>query len=392
MDETGYLTKQQSEVLIALGREAKKRAEAVRVAFEGAEKALGQGEVWKAKSYVEELRELAGDHPRLGELEARIKKLEKEEEAHRRERLARAVNEALAGAEEALNRGELWKAKGHVEELRELDAGEVRIEGLERELGEVVRAVGRRFRECEGCPWMVVVPPGEFMMGSPESEAGRDSDEGPVHRVRIERPFAVGVYELTFAEWDACVSGGGCGGYRPSDAGWGRGNRPVIRVSWEDAKAYVRWLSEETGEEYRLLSESEWEYVARAGTRTPFHTGQTISTGQANYDGRYTYGSGRKGRYRGETVEVGSFEANGYGLHDVHGNVWEWVEDCWNGGYREAPADGSAWETGDCSRRVLRGGSWVDIPWLLRSADRYGLGTGNRSNSIGFRIARTLTP
>ena len=337
LDETGYLTEQQKKALIERGREAKKRAEAVRVAFEGAEKALGQGEVWKAKSYVEELRELdAGD--------VRIEGLKN------------------------------------------------RIEGLERELGEVVRAVGRRFRECEGCPWMVVVRWGSFDMGSPKSEAGRRDHEGPVHRVRIEGPFAVGVYEVTFAEWDACVSGGGCGGYHPNDMGWGRGNRPVINVGWEDAKAYVRWLSKETGEEYRLLSESEWEYVARGGTKTPFHTGQTISTGQANYDGRYTYGSGREGRYRRKTVAVGSFDANGYGLHDVHGNVWEWVEDCWNGSYRRAPADGSAWEFGDCSRRVLRGGSWRNTPGGLRSADRIWVGTGYRVLNAGIRVARTLAP
>ena len=251
---------------------------------------------------------------------------------------------------------------------------------------------GTMFRDCPACPEMVVVPPGEFMMGSLESEAGRRDNEGPVHRVRIERPFAVGVHEVTFAEWDACVSGGGCGGYRPPDTGWGRGNRPVIIVNWDDAEAYVGWLSEETGEEYRLLSESEWEYVARGGTRTPFHTGETISTEQANYNGNYTYGSGRKGRYRARTVAAGSFDANGYGLHDIHGNVWEWVEDCWNDDYRGAPADGSAQESGDCGRRVLRGGSWSDIPRSLRSAFRFRFVSGGRLNIVGFRVARTLTP
>ncbi len=252
---------------------------------------------------------------------------------------------------------------------------------------------GTVFRDCPACPEMVVVPPGEFMMGSPESKAGRFDEEGPVHRVGIERPFAVGVYEVTFAEWDACVSGGGCGGYRPPDTGWGRGNRPVMHVGWHDAKAYVGWLSEETGYEYRLLSESEWEYVARGGTRTPFHTGETISTEQANYNGKGNpYGPGRKGLYRAKTVAVGSFDANGYGLHDVHGNVWEWVEDCWNGDYRGAPADGSAWESGDCGRRVLRGGSWGRYPSSLRSAYRIRLDSKRRSNSLGIRVARTLTP
>ena len=253
-------------------------------------------------------------------------------------------------------------------------------------------AAGERFRDCPGCPEMVVVPSGSFMMGSPSSEEGRDGDEGPVHRVTFKRPFAVGVYEVTFGEWDACVSGGGCGGHRPSDGGWGRGRHPVMNVSWDDAQAYVRWLSRKTGEEYRLLSESEWEYVARAGTTTPFHTGATISTGQANYDGNYTYGSGRKGRYIEKTVEVGSYAPNRFGLYDVHGNVWEWTEDCWNDSYRGAPSDGSAWKSGDCSRRVVRGGSWVNTPWNLRSAHRNGLTAGIRDYLVGFRVARTLTP
>ena len=252
--------------------------------------------------------------------------------------------------------------------------------------------VGRKFRDCAQCPEMVVVPSGSFTMGSPNSEKGRDDNEGPRHRVRINYRFAVGVYEVTFAEWDACVSAGGCEGYVPDDAGWGRGNRPVINVSWEDAQSYVRWLSKRTGKSYRLLSESEWEYVSRAGTTTPFHFGSTISTGQANYDGNYTYGGGRKGLYREKTVSVGSFSANVWGLYDVHGNVWEWVEDCWNASYTGAPADGSAWESGNCSVRVLRGGSWFNVPRGLRSADRDGSTSGTRNSSIGFRIARTLTP
>ena len=175
--------------------------------------------------------------------------------------------------------------------------------------------------------------------------------------------------------------------------GFSQGKRhPVVCVNWNDAKAYVRWLSRETGEDYRLLSESEWEYVARAGTTGPFHTGATISTKQANYDGNHTYGSGRKGRYRKKTTPVGKFPANAFNLHDVHGNVWEWVEDCWNGSYEGAPEDGSAWESGDCSRRVLRGGSWFFTPRDLRSAHRGWGTTDYRSSRAGFRIARTLTP
>ena len=242
------------------------------------------------------------------------------------------------------------------------------------------RQSGRRFKDCAACPEMVVVPTGSFMMGSPSSEKGRDSDEGPQHRVRIAQPFAVGVYEVTFAEWDACVSAGGCNGYSPADRGWGRGQYPVIYVSWNDAQAYVKWLSNETGKRYRLLSEAEWEYVARAGTETPFHFGMTISTDQANYNRNY----------RAQTVEAGSFPSNGYGLHDVHGNVDEWVQDCWNDSYFGAPTDGSAWTSGDCSGRVLRGGSWDSKHRNLHLADRDWGPTNYRSIRTGFRVARTF--
>ena len=242
------------------------------------------------------------------------------------------------------------------------------------------RQSGRRFKDCAACPEMVVVPTGSFMMGSPSSEKGRDSDEGPQHRVRIAQPFAVGVYEVTFAEWDACVSAGGCNGHSPADRGWGRGQYPVIYVSWNDAQAYVKWLSNETGKRYRLLSEAEWEYVARAGTETPFHFGMTISTDQANYNRNY----------RAQTVEAGSFPSNGYGLHDVHGNVDEWVQDCWNDSYLGAPTDGSAWTSGDCSGRVLRGGSWDSKHRNLHLADRDWGPTNYRSIRTGFRVARTF--
>ena len=247
---------------------------------------------------------------------------------------------------------------------------------------------GRRFRDCAECPQMVVIPAGSFLMGSPESEEGRDDDEGPVHPVEIGEPFAVGVYEVTFEEWDACAAAGGCGAYRPDDEGWGRGRRPVINVSWKDAQEYMTWLRRKTGEEYRLLNEAEWEYAARGGSRTRYSFGDEITLRQANYGGH----TGKTNI--GKTLPVGSYRANGFGLYDMHGNVWEWVQDCWswNGSYRGAPSNGDAWERGNCSRRVLRGGSGGSSPWGLRSANRNRYDTGYRGYSIGFRVARTLGP
>jgi formylglycine-generating enzyme required for sulfatase activity len=190
----------------------------------------------------------------------------------------------------------------------------------------------------------------------------------------------------------ACLRDGGCNGYRPADQGWGRGKRPVININWNDAKGYAAWLSRRTGRTYRLLSEAEREYVTRAGTATPFWWGSSISASQANYDGRFTYGSGEKGEIRQKTVSVDTFKPNPWGLYQVHGNVWEWTEDCWNESYNGAPADGSAWISGECGRRVLRGGSWITYPFALRSAVRNGgdVLRGNRDETEGFRVARTL--
>ena len=255
--------------------------------------------------------------------------------------------------------------------------------------------VGQTFRDCPECPEMVVLPAGSFMMGSPDSEPGRESDEGPQHRVTVPAPFAVGKYEVTWEEWEACVAAGGCDASGPQgsggDNGWGRGRRPVIRVDWNAAKAYVAWLSRRTGQSYRLLSEAEWEYAARAGTTTPFHTGSRIVTDQANFDGNYTYNGSAKGTYRQKTVPVGSFAANSFGLHDMHGNVWEWVEDCYRDSYAGAPTDGSAWTSGGCSSRVLRGGSWITVPGYLRSAYRGWFTPDARVGNDGFRVSRTLS-
>jgi formylglycine-generating enzyme required for sulfatase activity len=242
------------------------------------------------------------------------------------------------------------------------------------------------FEDCAGCPHMMVIPAGEFTMGSPPSEQQAEAQ----HRVTIAAPFAVSKFEITFEEWDACVAEGGCGVYRPHDQGWGRGKYPVINISWENAKAYVGWLSRKTGQPYRLLSESEWEYAARAGTTTTFFYGDALSPTQANHDGSND-GSGPSEVNRQKTTPVGSFPANGFGLHDMHGNVSEWVEDCWHSEYTaKKPTDGSAWLEGNCTGRVMRGGSWEDSEVELRSAARVGEYKDNSSYADGFRIARGL--
>jgi formylglycine-generating enzyme required for sulfatase activity len=242
------------------------------------------------------------------------------------------------------------------------------------------------FKDCTGCPRMVVIPAGEFTMGSSPSEQQAEAQ----HRVTIAAPFAVSKFEITFDEWDACLKNGGCDGYRPDDQGWGRGKRPAVNLSWENAKDYVNWLSRKTGKPYRLLSEAEWEYAARAGTTTPFSFGDTLSPTQANYDGSAD-GSGPSEVNRQKTMPVGSFPANQFGLHDMHGNAWEWVEDCWHDDYTVgAPTDGSAWLKDDCKGHVGRGGSWEDSQGELRASARTGGFKDERASTDGLRIARGL--
>jgi formylglycine-generating enzyme required for sulfatase activity len=246
---------------------------------------------------------------------------------------------------------------------------------------------GDSFKECKSdCPEMIVVPAGSFTMGSPSAEKGRDIFEGPQHTVTFVQPFAVSKYELTFADWDACVTGGGCNGYKPNDQGWGRGQQPVINVSWDDARQYVAWLSLVTGKSYRLLSEAEYEYATRAGTTTAYPWGDDIGKNNANCGG-----CGSKWD-RMQPAPVGSFTPNKFDLYDMVGNVSEWAEDCLHyANYNSAPMDGSAWITGaDCSNRILRGASWAGPPDFLRSAARSGGSALTRGPGIGLRLGRTL--
>lgn len=332
----------------------------------------------------------------------------------------RVVHRFASGEEffvqgELVGRGGVWS----VVYWEDPDTGE-RRNLFTMDLGGPVTGIEVRdvFRDCPHCPQMVVVPAGSFEMGSPSSEEGRFNDEGPVHRVTISSPFAVGVHEVTRGEFGRFVSatgramGDSCVTYE--DGEWrarsGRDwlhpgfsqsdSHPVVCVSWNDARAYAEWLSGETGEPYRLLSEAEWEYVARAGTRTARYWGESVSgqcdyangaAGETPFDWSY---EGCKDGYK-RTSPVGKFSMNAFGLRDVLGNVWEWGADCWREDYTDAPLDGSAWlpDRGEyCSVRVLRGGSWLFYPWNLRSAKRNREGVGARYSNAGFRMARTLTP
>jgi formylglycine-generating enzyme required for sulfatase activity len=248
---------------------------------------------------------------------------------------------------------------------------------------------GDQFTECANCPDMVVVPAGDFRMGSPADQSGGKSSEGPQHKVTIRQQFAVGKFELTLNEWTACAAHGGCPvGYSYFDfelSFWRSVRRPARSVSWYDAQRYVAWIVKVTGKPYRLLTEAEWEYAARGGTTTAYSWGDEIGKGNANCTG---CGSNWL------IAPVGSFAANKYGLHDMHGNVWEWVEDCAHKSYEgNPPTDGSAWTAeGDCNRRIARGGSWSSDPHELRSAARGSYYKGDTASNVGFRIGRTLTP
>ena len=225
---------------------------------------------------------------------------------------------------------------------------------------------------------MVSIPGGTFRMG--DLNGAGDDDERPVHSVTVP-DFKLGKHEVTFAQWDACVADGSCGRYTPDEEGSDRGNRSVIDVSWDDIQSFIAWLNARTGGNFRLPTEAEWEYASRAGSTTKYSWGNSIGSNRANcYDD-----CGDRWEY---TAPVGSFSANAWGLHDLHGNVNEWVQDCWNDSYAGAPTDGSAWTSGDCVRSVIRGGSWSATPRDLRSAYRAWLLRSLRSYTVGFRLAQ----
>ncbi|HRP86974.1 MAG TPA: formylglycine-generating enzyme family protein [Gammaproteobacteria bacterium] len=253
-------------------------------------------------------------------------------------------------------------------------------------------------RDCADCPEMIVLPAGSFLMGSADYEQGHEANETPLHEVTFVEPFAIGKYEITYDQWDACVADGACEAV--ADEGWGRGSRPVLYVNFDMAVGYTRWLSRKTGQRYGLPSEAQWEYAARGGTATPWFWGDdptlACEFGNVGDDALrqvrpdWPLHDCNDGHAR-ITTPVGSFKPNGFDLYDTAGNVWEWVEDCYNPSYEGAPGDGSAWLTGDCVRRVVRGGGWYNKPETVRPAMRYaGDDPKRQNNTLGFRVVRSL--
>ena len=356
-----------------------------------ARSALDRGDVTKTRVNVDKLKRLNPEAPEIAALEDAIELFEMH----------------LEEARAALEEGNSSAARDHVDILKELYPNASQIQELEAAIAEAMitptpeatpettpeppsdagRTVGEEFRDCDGCPLMVVVGAGSFTMGNSWMPP-----ESPEHVVTFAKRFAVGVYEVTFEEWDACHDDGGCS-HDPYDKGWGRGTRPVINVSVEDAKQYVRWLSRKTGREYRLPSESEWEYVARAGKTTAYTWGSSLFiTGSKKANCR-DCGGRRAGRRAGRrTAPVGSFEKNDFGLYDVHGNVWERLEDCRQSTYDGAPRDGSVWRRGSCAFTAMRGGSWKDNGWDMRTSHRGWGSPDRRSSNAGFRVVRELAP
>ncbi len=251
-------------------------------------------------------------------------------------------------------------------------------------------ATVKMFQDCEECPEMVVVPAGSFLMGDPGGWYSRRT-ERPQHQVKIATPFAVGRYEVTFDEWDACVSDGGCNGNIPDDFGFGRGKRPVFNISWNSAQAYITWLNAKSGQVYRLLTEAEWEYMARASATTSYTTGDTITTDQANFNNNPHNTRIGDTINRNMTLPVGSFAPNKFGIYDVEGNVTEYTQDCWHESYENAPSNGDAWiKDGACEKRVARGGAWGDTLTGVRLSSRGAFLYYRTSVSYGFRLAKSL--
>ncbi|MFN7739837.1 MAG: formylglycine-generating enzyme family protein, partial [Cyanobacteriota bacterium] len=304
---------------------------------------------------------------------AKAKAVAERREQEERARLARMQSEVPRGfalIQISADRGVLVRVGNEWQQQTE----RITVSGYEQELAKDIAIT------------MVQVPAGSFQMGSPASEAERRGNEGPQHRVELQS-FFLGQTPVTQAQWKEVASWPQVDlKLNPNAARFKGPNRPVEQVSWEEAMEFCRRLSQRTKLVYTLPSEAQWEYACRAGTTTPFAFGDTLTPDLANYDGNYTYGSGPKGQYRLQTTDVGSFAGNAWGLQDMHGNVWEWCLDPWHNSYTGAPADGSAWTVGGGTSRLLRGGSWLDLPAYCRSAYRIDNHPDVRLNDFGFRV------
>ncbi|MBT3072041.1 formylglycine-generating enzyme family protein [Rhodomicrobium sp. Az07] len=252
---------------------------------------------------------------------------------------------------------------------------------------------GEYFKDATYSPQLVIVPPGYYTMGAPTSEYLSADSERPTRRVHIPQAFAIGRFPVTRKEWMHFATDSGERGYFPLNRGWGDDLYPVVDVSFDDALSYIEWLAKKTGRAYRLPSEAEWEYSARAGTTTAYWWGDRIDPSRANYNAQVSYNGSHVGNYLARTSKCDCFSANDWGLHDAHGNVWEWVQDCWHDTYQNAPSSSNPWEVergGNPRFRVLRGGSWSDPPQWLRSAARNDADRSTRNDNKGFRVIREL--
>ena len=383
--------------------------------------AVEQEEFEQAATYLSRIRDLHPDSPALltgqKQLEdakraraARLAEIERQrqaEEAARqaeleRQRIAQEIKGHWESFEAALEAENLDEAADNLAQVRALDpeesglaAGEQRLETGRQMLLERQRQAAL-VREAIG--EMVSIPGGTFRMG--DSRLRAPDQEKPAHSVTVPES-KMGKYEVTFAQWEACVADGGCGRYTPDDEGWGRGNRPVMNVSWNDIQGFIRWLNNRTGGNFRLPTEAEWEFAARAGSSTQYHYGNNETywgfheSQLCRYGNHadtstylYTHNKSCSDGVGKRTAAVGRYQPNSYGLYDMYGNVADVVQDCWNDSYKRAPTDGSAWTQGDCGVSVIRGGSWSDGARSLRSASRWLSPRAYGYNYVGFRLAQ----
>ena len=347
------------------------------------ETAMQAQDLYKAAGILVQIRELNPDEPGLAAGEQRLAKLE-------RQLIEQVIKEHWVTFEAALEAEDLDEAQNILAQIRDLDPETLGLVENAQRLADARQTVLER----EYAGEMVSIPGGTFRMGDLSGEG--DDDERPVHTVTVPA-FRMGKYEVTFAQWDVCVADGGCGGYRPDDEGWDRNNRPVINVSWDDVQLFIDWLNDKTDGNFRLPTEAEWEFAARAGSTTKYHFGNSESQlcRYANHaDDNTDYSNRNKSCSDGvgkSTATVGRYQPNSYGLHDMHGNVWEWVQDCYNDTYVGAPTDGRVWTSGDCNQRVRRGGSWYNTSQGGSSSNRaFSDIWDNESNTQGFRLAQDI--